>query len=170
MTTIFVLLIVFVPMLVEARRSSRNERTQRARGGIEPPGDVYNIMRVCYPAAFLIMSLEGWVRGVPPRLLLASGFALFLASKTLKWWAIGSLGPFWTFRVIVVPRSTLVTGGPYRYIRHPNYVAVVGEFVAVALMTGALITGPLVLIAFGLLMMKRIAVEHAALDALLGRH
>ena len=58
-------------------------------------------------------------------------------------------------------------GGPYRFVRHPNYVAVVGELVSVALMTGAWLTGPVALVGFGALMMKRIAVEQRALDATL---
>jgi methyltransferase len=156
-------------MLIEARRSSRNERALRARGGIEAPNDVYTIMRVCYPAAFLLMILEGWMRGGPSWHLLVVGLTLFLAAKALKWWAIRSLGPFWTFRVIVVPNATLVMTGPYRYVPHPIYIAVVGEFVAIALTTGALITGPLMTIVFGLLIMRRIAVENAALDPVRGR-
>lgn len=156
-------------MLIEGRRSSRNERAQRARGGIEAPHDVYTLMRVSYPAAFLLMILEGWMRGGPSRALLVVGLTLFLAAKALKWWAIRSLGPFWTFRVIVVPNATLVTTGPYRYVPHPIYIAVVCEFVAIALMTGALITGPLMTIVFGALIMRRIAVENAALDLGKGR-
>ena len=53
-------------MLVEARRASANERAQRARGGVEPAGDVYTVMRVVYPAAFLAMFVEGALRGAPP--------------------------------------------------------------------------------------------------------
>ena len=54
-----------------------------------------------------------------------------MAAKALKWWAILTLGRFWTFRVIVVPGATLVAGGPYRWLRHPNYVGVIGELVGV---------------------------------------
>ncbi len=62
--TIALLAIVFVPMLVEAGRANRNERLQRARGGIEPPGDVYAVMRIAYPAVFLAMIAEGaWRQG-----------------------------------------------------------------------------------------------------------
>src|SRR5262249_58475610 len=124
-------------MLIEARRAAAHERAQRARGGIEPAGDVYRVMRVSYPGAFLVMLGEGaWRDGVPVPIV-AAGLALFAAAKALKWWAILSLGPFWTFRVIVIPGASLVAGGPYRFIRHPNYVAVVGELVGAALMTGA---------------------------------
>ena len=154
---------VFVPMLVEAARARRNERQQTARGGVEPQGDVYDLMRVAYPASFVAMIGEGWMRGVPAAPLFAAGAALFVAAKILKIWAIRSLGSFWTFRVIVVPGARIVGDGPYRYVRHPNYIAVVGELVGVALMTGALVSGPLVVIFFGALMARRIAVEERAL-------
>jgi methyltransferase len=154
-------------MAFEAGRAARNERAQRARGGIEPQDDVYPAMRVVYPAAFLAMLAEGFVRGLPPTWIVALGVALFAASKMLKWWAIVSLGPAWTFRVVVVPGSELVTEGPYRLMPHPNYIAVEGELVATALMTGARVSGPIATLLFSLLMLKRISVENRALDAIL---
>ena len=62
-----------------------------------------------------------------------------------------------------MPGAPLIVHGPYRYLRHPNYVAVIGELAAVALMTGAAKTGPVATIAFCALMLKRIAVEERAL-------
>jgi methyltransferase len=158
-----VFVVVFAFMLVEARRAAANERAQRARGGVEPPGDVYRLMQVIYPASFLVMLAEGAWRAAPPQPIVVGGAALFAAAKALKWWAILSLGPFWTFRVIVVPGSRLVLSGPYRFVPHPNYIAVVGEFIAVAMMTGAVVSGPLALLAFAALLVKRIAVEERAL-------
>jgi methyltransferase len=159
--------VVFCLMLIEARRAGRNERAQRARGGIEPPDDVYKAMRIVYPAAFLAMIAEARIGGAPPRGVALAGIALFAAAKALKWWAILTLGPFWTFRVIVVPGASLVANGPYRYVRHPNYAAVIGELAAVALMTGARVTGPIVTLVFGLIILRRIAVEEKALSAIL---
>src|SRR4051812_34192922 len=116
-------------MACEAGRAASNERRQRARGGIEPHGDVYLLMRVAYPAMFVAMLVEGAVRGAAADGGFGIGLVLFAAAKALKWAAILALGPAWTFRVIVVPGSHLVVGGPYRYLRHPNYVGVVGEIV-----------------------------------------
>jgi methyltransferase len=161
-------LIVLAPMLVEARRSAQNERLQRARGGREPEGDVYRVMQAAYPAAFLAMIAEALLVGGPSRLAFATGLALFGLGKALKWWAILTLGPSWTFRVIVVPGAPLVRSGPYRHMRHPNYVGVVGELAGAALMTGARIAGPVATILFGLLMLRRIAVEDRALDRAAG--
>jgi methyltransferase len=156
------LVLVFAPMLAEAWLAARNEREQRARGGIEPPGDVYRLMRVAYPAAFAAMIAEGvWD---PGHAHWAAGLAVFAAAKALKWWAVTALGPAWTFRVIVRPAVALVVSGPYRWLRHPNYVAVVGELVGVALMSGSRLLGPLMTLMFCALMLKRIGIEDRALE------
>ncbi|OLD18001.1 MAG: hypothetical protein AUJ01_08285 [Acidobacteria bacterium 13_1_40CM_3_65_5] len=158
-------IIIFGAMLIEARRAARNERAQLKRGGVEPPDDVYKMMRVAYPACFLAMLVEGAWRGMPPLAALTTGATLFVLAKALKWWAILTLGPFWTFRVIVVPGVPLVVRGPYRWLRHPNYVGVVGELAGGALMTGALVTGPIATAGFLILLSKRIAVESRMLQS-----
>ena len=161
--TPLLLAVVFVPMLVEARVASVNERGQRALGGIEPPGDVYRIMSVAYPAIFLVMIAEGaWRPGYEQ---LTIGAVIFVAAKLLKWWAILTLGPAWTFRVIVRPGAPLVAAGPYRWLRHPNYVGVAGELAGVALMSGARVAGPVGTAVFVVLMLRRIRVEERALSA-----
>ena len=158
--------VVFGFLLLETFRASANERAQRARGGHEPPGDVYTIMRIVYPAAFVAMFGEGAWRGAPPREAVLAGMLVFLAAKLLKWWAILSLGRCWTFRVIVVPGAALVAAGPYRWLRHPNYVGVMGELAGVALMTGAVLSGVAGFVTFGGLVLKRISLEeHALRDA-----
>jgi len=162
-TSAAVALAVFVMMAVEARRAARNEQIQRSRGGIEPPGDVYAWMTIAYPAAFVAMLVEGVLRGAPPSAVIVAGAAVFVFAKALKWWAIATLGNAWTFRVIVVPGAPLVRSGPYRFLRHPNYVAVIGELAGVGLISNALIAGPIATLAFGALILKRIAVEDRAL-------
>jgi methyltransferase len=161
--SLLVFLVVFVPMLIEARRAASNEIAQRERGGIEAQGDVYNAMRLAYPAAFLFMIVEGALRGDVPVALATTGFVLFVAAKALKWWAILTLGSAWTFRVIVVPGAPLVASGPYQFIPHPNYVAVLGELLGVALLTDARVIGPVAIGGFGILIWRRIVVEERAL-------
>ena len=167
---IVLLLLVFGFMIVEARRAAKNERAQRARGGVEPGGDWYRAMRVAYPGVFLAMIVEGALGAAPAgESLFGAGLAVFLLAKALKWWAIATLGSCWTFRVIVVPRTAPIRSGPYRLVRHPNYIAVVGEIVGVALMTDARVSGPVSLLVFGALLLRRIAVENRALGAILRR-
>jgi methyltransferase len=164
-----ILLLVYLPMLAEARRASVNERAQRGRGGIEPQGDVYRVMRIAYPASFMAMIVEGLVTGPASWPGVVVGGLVFGAAKTLKWWAILALGEACTFRVIVVPGSGRVSAGPYRFLSHPNYIGVLGELVGAALMTGARFSGPLATIGFGLLILRRISVENRALHAALRR-
>ena len=147
----------------EAILSSFNERQLRARGAIEPEGDVIDAMRLAYPGAFLAMGIEGALTGPAPANVLIGGLALFGIAKALKIWAISSLGARWSYRVLILPGAPLVTAGPYRFIPHPNYVAVVGEIVSVALIVWAPFTGILSAIGFGWLMIQRMKIEDRAL-------
>ena len=158
-----VLMVVMLMMLAEAIVSRRHERTLREQGAVEPAGDVYATMQWAYPGAFVLMAAEGIVAGPPATLIAAMGVILMAVSKALKWWAMASLGVRWTFRVLIVPGAPLVTRGPYAIWRHPNYIAVVGELVAMALMTNARVTGPVTTLLFSWLMWQRIRVEDRAL-------
>jgi len=93
----------------------------------------------------------------------AAGLVVFAAAKALKYWAIASLGPRWTFRVLVPPGSARTVSGPYRWLAHPNYVAVTGELAGVAVAMHALVSGPLAVAGFGWLMLRRISIEEKAL-------
>lgn len=164
MQAVLLLLGVVVPwLLLETWRSRRHERALRAAGAIEPPDDVYAWMRVVYPGMFAAMTIEGALAPPACSTLVAIGIAVFLAAKLLKWWAILSLGRFWTFHVLVVPGTPLVTSGPYRLMRHPNYVGLMGEIAGVALMMRAPFTGVAAAIGFGALLVARIRVEERML-------
>jgi methyltransferase len=154
---------VFLVMLGEAVLSRVNEAALRKRGAVEPPDDVYRTMQWAYPAAFAAMVVEGAWRGPAPAAVLLGGLAIFGLAKALKMWAIISLGELWSFRVLVLPGRALVTTGPYRVMRHPNYVAVLGEILGVALTVWAPATGAIALAGFAALLRRRIAVEERAL-------
>jgi methyltransferase len=157
------LLAALLMMIGEAVLSAHNERVLRARGAVEPAGDVYRLMRWAYPASFVAMAIEGALTGPAPREVLLLGFLVFGYAKALKIWAVSALGVRWTYRVLVIPGAPLVTRGPYAFVRHPNYVAVVGELAGMAMIVWAPVSGTLAVIGFGALMMRRIAVEDRAL-------
>jgi len=157
------LLVVLLFMLGELKVSMRHERLLRARGAVAPPDAVYSTMRWAYPAVFVAMAVEGMVFGPASRRVLMTGIAVFAIAKVIKLWAITTLGERWTYKVLVLPGVPLVTGGPYRFVRHPNYVGVVGELVGMALITGARVTGPLALVFFSWLLLRRIQAEDRAL-------
>jgi len=161
--TALVLVAVALFMLVELQLSVVNERRLRARGAIEPRDDPYRLMRVAYPALFLLMGAEALADDALSRTGVTIGLVLLGAAKALKFWAIAALGERWSFRVLVLPEAPLVTGGPYRWLRHPNYLAVIGELLAVAVTLGAPIGAAAALLGFGWVLRQRIRVEERAL-------
>ena len=158
--------IVLAAMVVEAAISRRHERELRARGAVEPRNDVYRLMQMAYPLSFVAMTVEGGLLGIAGAIGWSAGGALFLAAKALKCWAIASLGVRWTFRVLVPADLPLVRHGPYRWVAHPNYLAVIGELLGTALMMAAPFTGIASIVGFGTLIAQRLAIENRALGRL----
>jgi methyltransferase len=158
-----VLAAVYLLMLVELQVAVFNDRTLRARGAVEPPDDAYPVMRLAYPGVFLLIGLDALRHASLSRDVVLLGLLLFGWAKVLKFWVIRTLGSRWSFRVMVVPGLPLITSGPYRWVRHPNYIAVLGEIAAIAVALSAPIAGVIALVGFGWLLRKRIAVEERAL-------
>jgi methyltransferase len=163
LSSALLLALAFLPMLFEARRSAANERRLLSTGAREPADDVYGAMRIAYPACFVAMVLESWVSGRAFGVTALAGSVVFVGAKALKYWAIATLGDRWTFRVLVPPGSSRTLGGPYRVLRHPNYIGVAGELLGFALLAGAPIAGALACASFGALLIARIRVEERAL-------
>jgi methyltransferase len=140
--------------------SKRNERILLTRGAIEPPDPVFATMRWAYPAGFVAMAVEGAISGREPGAASLLGVAVFTTGKVLKYWAIAALGERWTYRVLVLAHAPLINRGPYRLMRHPNYVGVIGELVGMALITGARWSGPVATLFFSWLLWRRIQAEN----------
>jgi methyltransferase len=164
MFPLLLLSLAFVPMAFEARLAAAHDRTLRAAGAREPQDDVFPLMQVAYPAAFLAMAFEAWRRGADANAAFMAGLIVFALAKAIKYWAIATLGRRWSFRVLVLPGSPLITAGPYRFMRHPNYLGVIGEIGGMAVMARAPIAGITSLLMFAALLAMRIRVEERALD------
>ena len=92
--------------------------------------------------------------------------AVVIAAQGLRWWCITTLGHQWNTRVVVIPGAPRVTGGPYRMIPHPNYVAVVVEGIALPLVHSAWFTALVFAVCNATLLRTRIKVENSALAGL----
>jgi len=160
--SLIVVIGVLLLMLVELQLSYFNERALRARGAVEPPDDPYRLMRLAYPGAFVAMGLEGATHALN-RDALVAGLVLLGVAKLLKFWVMATLRDRWTFKVLVQKDAPLVTAGPYRFVNHPNYVAVILELVAVALALSAPVTGLASVLLFAWILRRRMAVEDRAL-------
>ncbi|TGN66042.1 hypothetical protein EXE59_20365 [Nocardioides eburneiflavus] len=147
--------------------STRNARWSMERGGVEHGLGHFPFMVVLHTALLVGALAEAWVRQPQvPSVLAWSMLALVVASQALRWWCIATLGRRWNTRVIVVPGMPPVRSGPYRILRHPNYVAVVVEGVALPLVHAAWITALVFTVLNAGLLAVRIRVEDAALATL----
>lgn len=162
-----VVALVALERLAELVVSNRNAAWSLSRGGRETGQGHYPFMVVLHSGLLVAMLVEAWVRRPEVAPLLAwSMLALAVAAQALRWWCITTLGSRWNTRVIVVPGLAPVTGGPYRFLRHPNYVAVVVEGVALPLLHASWITALVFTVANAVLLTVRIRAEDAALATL----
>jgi methyltransferase len=169
--TFFTVLVALVGVerLAELVVSKRNAAWSLERGGFETGRGHYPVMVVLHTGLLAGMLLEAWWRGPEVSALLAGVMlVLVLASQALRWWCIATLGRRWNTRVIVVPDLPLVTSGPYRFLSHPNYVAVVVEGVALPLVHAAWITALVFTVANAALLSVRLRVENTALSTVSG--
>jgi methyltransferase len=147
--------------------SQRNAALSLARGGVEAGRGHYPFMVVLHTGLLVGALVEVWTRRPDTAAVLAwSMLALVAASQALRWWCIATLGRQWNTRVIVVPGAARVTGGPYRWIPHPNYVAVVVEGIALPMVHSAWVTAVVFTVLNGFLLATRIRTEDAALAQL----
>jgi methyltransferase len=161
------ILAVGLERVAELVVSNRNAAWSIARGGVESGRGHYPFMVVLHTGLLAGALVEVWVRRPDTAPVLAwSMLVLVAASQALRWWCIATLGRQWNTRVIVVPGAPRVTGGPYRWIPHPNYVAVVVEGLALPLVHSAWITAAVFTTLNGFLLATRIRAEDAALARL----
>ncbi|MFF5798949.1 isoprenylcysteine carboxyl methyltransferase family protein [Streptomyces albogriseolus] len=157
-------LAVAVERLAELVVARRNAAWTRAQDGVEHGRGHYPVMVVLHTGLLAGCLLEPLLADRP--FLPALGWpalALALLAQALRWWCITTLGPYWNTRVIVVPGARLVGDGPYRLLRHPNYVAVVVEGAALPLVHSAWITATVFTLADAVLLTVRVRCENAAL-------
>jgi methyltransferase len=166
---LFTVLVALVGLerVAELAVSRRNAAWSMSRGGVEVGQGHFPPMVALHTGLLVGALVEVWVRrpGFVPEL----GYpmlALVLASQALRWWCIATLGHRWNTRVIVVPGLAPVRRGPYRWLSHPNYVAVVVEGLALPLVHTAWLTAVAFTVANAALLTVRIRVENAALRTL----
>ena len=167
--TWYVLLVAAVAAerLAELVVAQRNLAWSRARGGVEFGAGHYPVMVVLHTSLLVGCLAEVYLLHRPFLPWLGwPMLALVVAAQVLRWWCITTLGRQWNTRVVVIPGADRISGGPYRLLPHPNYVAVVAEGIALPLVHTAWITA-LVFTALNAALLKaRIATENAALARL----
>ena len=159
-------LAVAVERLAELGVAARNRRWSLARGAVESGRGHYPVMVALHVGLLAGCLLEVWLLRRPFVAPLGwSMLAAVAAAQALRWWCVVTLGRRWNTRVLVVPGLPLVTSGPYRLLRHPNYVAVVVEGAALPLVHGAWLTALLFSVANAGVLAVRVRCEESALAA-----
>lgn len=131
---------------VELALCRRNRRRLALRGGKEWHPETYPAMVALHALFLLSLAVESYPWQVPLDRRTLACLAALVPVTLLRYWSIAALGEYWTTRIVVVPGSRAVRAGPYRFLRHPNYLAVVLEFVLFPL----LLRAPYTLAAFSL--------------------
>ncbi|MGB8388611.1 isoprenylcysteine carboxyl methyltransferase family protein [Mycobacterium sp.] len=158
------ILAVALERLAELVVSQRNARWSFDRGAKELGRSHYAVMVVIHTALLVGCIVEPWALHRPFIAWLGWPMLVVVAlSQGLRWWCITTLGRRWSTRVIVLPHAPLVREGPYRWLHHPNYVAVVAEGFALPLVHTAWLTATVFTLANAMLLRVRLRVENSAL-------
>ncbi|WP_299617023.1 isoprenylcysteine carboxyl methyltransferase family protein [Pelagibius sp.] len=154
-----VLLLVALQRLAELVYARRNTRRLLAEGASEVGAAHYPLLVGLHALWLLALAILVPPDATPNWLLLAA----FLGLQALRVWILLSLGRYWTTRIITLPQAPLVRRGPYRFLRHPNYLVVAGEILILPLAFGAWEIALGFSLANALLLAHRIRLENAAL-------
>jgi methyltransferase len=155
------LALVALQRLGELALARRNTRALLARGAVEIAPGHYPLI-VALHTLWLAAILWYLPHAAPIHWAL---LAVFVVLQGLRLWVITSLGPYWTTRIIALPGAPLVTNGPYRYVRHPNYLVVAGEILVLPLVFGEIGVAIIFSLANAALMVWRIRQEETGLAA-----
>ncbi len=133
--------LVAAERLFELVLAARNSRRTLGRGGIEHAKPIHRLTILVHTAWIVAAPLEVWLldRAWLPALALTAT-ALLVPAMVLRYWAVTTLGDRWNLRIITVPGEKSVTRGPYRFLRHPNYLAAYIELFALPLVHCAWLT------------------------------
>jgi methyltransferase len=127
-----ILVLVALQRLIEVVYAERNTRALLARGAVEVGRAHYPLIVLLHAAwlaaIVLLLPADATIHWIP--------LVVFVALQLARVWVIATLGPYWTTRIITLDGAPLVRKGPYRFVRHPNYLVVAGEIAALPLAFG----------------------------------
>lgn len=164
MTALFLFLAFLAAQrLFELSVAKRHERILRMKGAVEVDARGYRYIVLMHSAWFASMIVEFVFlkRSIDPYWPVI--LAIFAAAQVLRYWAISSLGAYWNTKILVAPNHPLIRKGPYRFIRHPNYVAVIAEIAVVPLIFSCYTTATFFSVLNAIVLRRRVRLEMKAL-------
>ncbi len=159
----FYVLILFIVLqrMMELMIAKRNRKYIQAIGGFEVGNRHYPAIVLLHVLFFISLLIEGNQTSMPTWWPIP--FIVFVFAQLVRIWVISTLGRFWNTRIFIVPDSKPIKTGPYRYLRHPNYLTVIIELLSIPLIFGAYYTAILFSVMNALILLIRISIEEQAL-------
>jgi len=154
---------IVLQRVLELRLCRRNRRVLQARGGREFFPGTYPVMVGLHVLFLLALSIESYPWSIPLDVFTFGVLGVLLLVTGMRYWAIASLGGNWNTRIVVVPGEPVKRAGPYRFLRHPNYLVLVLEFFLIPLLMRAPVTLVVFSLANLLVLRRRIRLEEEAL-------
>lgn len=156
--------VVVVQRIGELAISARNSSWMKSQGGVEIGKDHYKLIVFIHGLFFAGIWLEKFFFHTTTPAWAIVPFVMFILTQILRYWCIRSLGKYWNTRIWIVPGHTPQAKGPYKYLRHPNYVVVAIELLVFPVIFGAYLTAAIVTIMNTVIMLLiRIPLEEHAL-------
>ena len=143
-----------------------NEEKLKNGGGLEFGTSHYPWMVLMHIGFFVSLAAEYLLLGKEPSAIWQVWLSLFLIAQAGRVWVISSLGEFWNTKIIVVPGAEPVKKGPFRFMKHPNYVIVASEILIIACLFNAYLTAVSFSVLNAMMMRVRIPIEERALSNL----
>lgn len=163
MLFLIVFLLVITQRVVELLVAKQNEKWMLEQGAFEVGARHYPFMVMMHIAFFLLLLLEVSVRQAALSPFWQIFLTLFLVAQIGRIWCLCTLGKFWNTKILILPDAPVIRKGPYRFLRHPNYVIVMMELLTLPLLFNAYITAFLFFLLNCWMLSVRIPIEEQAL-------
>lgn len=155
--------IVIVQRLAELLLARRNASKMFLLGAVEHDMKGYKYIVTMHVSFFIVLVLEFIFMNRTLNVFFPYLFVIFVFAQLLRYWAITSLGVYWNTKIIVLKGSKLIYSGPYKFLKHPNYIAVVIELAVIPLMFSCYVTSLFFTILNLIILKRRIKIETTAL-------
>lgn len=154
---------LIIQRISELFLAKRNERATRKEGAVEYDREGYKYIVLLHTGFIISLLAEKILLDRELNSFSLLLFVIFILTQVLRYWALHSLGIYWNTRILVVPGLNLVKKGPYKYLKHPNYIAVITEIAVIPLIFSCYITSVVFTVLNAITLRRRINIEEKAL-------
>ncbi|KAA0550175.1 hypothetical protein FZW96_02195 [Bacillus sp. BGMRC 2118] len=155
--------VIIIQRIMELIIARKNEKWMKQQGGVEYGQNHYPYMVAMHSLFFVALLVEVFAFNHQLSAWWPMLLSLFLLTQAVRIWALSSLGKYWNTKIIVLPNTSIVKKGPYKYLRHPNYTIVALEIVLIPMLFGAYLTAVTFTLLNILILSVRIPLEEKAL-------